>query len=105
MTKREAALRKQLKTIDTKQKDLAEERARVTQALAYVLTDIRPGDRVTWEGAKHQYLVTRVGLGGLNDVIFFGRKILLDGKPAVQEGAIWQNRELPFIKVQEVQHG
>ena len=88
-----------IKELDSLIKELSLERKELEQQRAEMQTDLRVGDRVTYEGANCVWELTRIIAGYFNKPDFYGRKIKKDGTPGVVVKSIVGNYNKPLFKV------
>ena len=78
-----------LRLMDAQVDALNNTRRALRQRLADVQAVFKVGDRVTYDGARHVWQITGIGVGYNNDPKYIGAKIKKDGKPGAITGEVW----------------
>ena len=83
-------LEARIKELDAQISELSAERSTAKQQLAEIATNLKVGDRVTYEGAKCVWELTAIRPGYGKEPKFFGAKIKKDGTPGLLVSQILQ---------------
>ena len=89
------AMKAELRELDIQASALGTKCRELRQQIADAQAMFKAGDRVTYDGAKCVWQITRIGVGYNNEPKYIGAKLKKDGTPRVMPGEIW----VPYLSV------
>lgn len=83
------AMKVELRDLDAQFEAISAKRQDLRQRIADAQAVFKVGDRVTYEGVRYVWQITRIGVGFGNAPMYIGARLKKNGEPGVATGEIW----------------